>query len=115
MTVPRQWAHGDQPTAGLMNLYAAALNEAHASLGDAAMQLLRLKSSEAEFSVLHTWRYLHFTSTGALVDPAGVEDEIGLSEDETGRGVLDLDGTWVAYGAVYHVRGVSACIEDWEP
>jgi hypothetical protein len=115
MTVPRQWAHGDQPTATLMNQYAAALTEAHDSLGEYAIQPLRLKSSEAEFSLLHTWRYLHFTSSGALVDPAGVAKEIGLSEDETGRGVLDLDGTWVAYGAVYHVRGCSACVEDYEP
>lgn len=117
MTAVRQWSHGDQPTAALMNLYATALTEAHDSLGEGAVQMLALKLSEAQFCLVHAYRYLHFTSSGSLVDPAGLQQEVGLSEDgESGHGVLDLDSVgWLAYGALYWVTGVSACVEDYEP
>jgi hypothetical protein len=117
MTAARQWSHGDQPTAAMMTLYSTALTEAHDSLGDVAVNPLYRKVSEAEFTIRHTLRYLHFTSTGAVVDPAGVGKEVGLSEDgDTGKGVLDLESvSWLAYGSLYWVTGVSACVEDWEP
>ena len=117
MTYPRQWAHGDKPTAADMNAYSTALTEAHNSLGDVAVHLLCLKVSEAQYTIRHTHRYLHFTSTGKLVDPTAVNEDTGLSEDgNTNKGVLDLETVgWLAYGALYFVTGVSACVEDWEP
>lgn len=117
MTVPREWAHGDAPTAADMTSYSTALTEAHTALGDIAVQPLYVKISEAEFCLRHIYRYLHFTSSGKLVDPAGVNDAIGLSEDgDTNHGVLDLESVhWLGYGAYYYVTGVSACVEDWEP
>lgn len=117
MTAVLQWSHGDQLTAAELNLYATALTETHDSLGDYAVQELTLKVSEAQFCVVHTRRYLHYTSNGKLVDPAGLRDEIGLSEDGgSGHGVLDLESLgWLAYGALYWVTGVSACAEDYEP
>ena len=117
MTVPRQWSHGDAPTAADMTAYSTSLTEAHTALGDVAIQPLYVKLSYAEFTIRHTYRYLHFTSNGKLVDPAGVNAEIGLSEDEdAGKGVLDLESVhWLGYGAIYYVTGVSACVEDWEP
>lgn len=116
MTTPKQWAHGDRVTHTEMNKYGTALTEAHDSLGDAAMNPLCLIISEAEFCLRHTYRYLHFTSTGQLVDPTGARDPVGLSEDaDTNKGVLDLESLgWLAYGALYTVTGVSACVEDWE-
>lgn len=116
MTVPRQWNHGDRPTAADMNLYATSLNEAHTALGDAGINVLYPTASEAVFTLLHTQRWLHYKSNGKLVDPVGLETEIGLSEDDNGYGVLDLETvSWLAYGALYWVTGVSACCESWEP
>lgn len=117
MTVPRQWSHGDRPTHTELNKYGTALTEAHATLGDVALNPLYVKRSEAEFTVRHTYRYLRFTSTGQIVDPTGANDPTGLSESEgADYGAFDLDTLgWLAYGALYFVTGVSACAEDWEP
>ena len=116
MTAPKQWAHGDRVTHTEMNKYGTALTEAHDSLGDAAVNPLNLIISNAEFCIRHTYRYLHYTSVGELVDPAGLRDNVALSEDdEINKGVLDLESLgWLSYGAIYYVTGVSACTEDWE-
>lgn len=116
MTAPKQWAHGDRVTHTEMNKYGTALTEAHTALGDVAVNPLYVIISEAEFCIRHTYRYLHFTSTGELVDPTGAQDAVGLSEDpDLNKGVIDLESLgWLPYGALYFVTGVSACTEDWE-
>jgi hypothetical protein len=68
------------------------------------------------FSLLRTHRYLHFGSVGNLEDPAGVEDDVSLSESENGRGTLDLDTIeWLAPGAMFWVSGCSWTWLDNQP
>ena len=116
MTTVRTWAHGDRPTHTDMNTYGTSLTEAHTAMGDVAWQWLYPKGSEATFTGLHTHRYLKFQSNGEIVDPSGINAPVSISEDETGFGVYDLDQlTWLAYGGMYTVTGVSVCCEDWMP
>ncbi len=108
------WQEGDKPTATILNEYRTALIEAHDGLGDlAGWSIAQIRISEAQFVLLHTHRFLHFTSVGELtaLDGSNAQD---INEDESGVGVLDLDTVaWLVYGELYRVNGVSVCIEDW--
>lgn len=116
MTTVDTWQHGDYPTAVKMAKFSTALNEAHTALGDYAWTAAVLKSSSATFHILHTFRYLKFSSTGALVDIQGVYPDISLNEDDGGVGTLDLQSVgWLGAGMLYKVTGVSACMEDSNP
>lgn len=109
------WVEGDQPTATLLNEYRTALIEAHDGLGDlGGWSLAQIRINEARFTLLHTHRYLHFTSVGQIMalDGSNAQD---INEDESGVGVLDLDTLdWLVYGQLYQVNGVSVCMEDWQ-
>ena len=116
MTTPKVWTFRDVVPAAELNKIGTALTEAHALLGDAGLNPLCLKSSEATFHIRHTHRFLYFGSNGKIQDPAGLGDDVGVSEDSaTGHGVHDLDSvSWLTYGMLYRVVGVSCCIEHWE-
>ena len=115
-TTAAAFVHGDYPTASKMNSISTAVTEAHTALGDYAWNMAVAKASEATFHLLHTWRYLKFSSTGALVDINGAFPSISLSEDDSGIGTLDLDSVgWLGHGMIYKVTGVSTCFEDWQP
>lgn len=114
MTIP-VWAHGNKPTAAQMNQYKTVLDAAYVALEGGNWQLPAQHMSEAVFGLLHCYRYLHFGSQGALVDPTGIQDDVSLSDGSTGHGVLDLDSLgWLGYGRRYEVTGVTWCQEDWE-
>lgn len=114
-TVPT-WQHGDYPTAALLNKYVTTINEAHAVVKDAAFGIGALDVSESVFFLIHVHRYLHFSSTGKLVDITGANEDISLSEGDKGYGVVDLDTvTWLGRGMLYQVTGVTFCLEHWEP
>lgn len=109
-------AHGDTPTAALLQPIVDTLDDAHAALGDVRLSPGCCKGSSAVFHLVHSQRYLHFSSTGTLEDIAGVFPDVSLSESDTGVGALDLDTLgWLAYGQPYRVTGVSACLEHSEP
>lgn len=109
------WAHGDKPTAAQVNEYKTVLDAANTALSGGTIQLPAMHVSEAVFGIVHCYRYLHFGSQGALVDPTGVQDDVGLSDGGAGHGVLDLDSMgWLGYGRRYEVTGVTWCQEDWE-
>lgn len=115
MTIPT-YAQGDKPTAAGLNEFKATLDAARAALEGGTVQLAAEHMSEAEFGLVHCYRYLHFGSSGALRDLAGEYPEQSLSESEDGHGVLDLDRLgWLNYGRPYEVTGVTWCQEDWEP
>lgn len=109
------WEEGDDPTATILNEYRTALIEAHDGLGDLAnWSIAQIRISEAQFVLLHTHRYLHFTSVGQIkaLDGSNSQD---INEDESGVGVLDLDTLdWLVYGQLYRVNGVQVCMEDWQ-
>lgn len=113
MTQASQWVVGQLPTAALMNRYSTALNEAHALLGDSAINVVADKASEAVYYLVHTYRFLQFKSQGQIEDVAGVGASVGLTET-TGQAVYDLDSiSWLSYGMMYRVTGVTSCMEYW--
>jgi hypothetical protein len=114
MALPKNtWAAGDYPTAAELQKYSDSLNAIHATLGNSAVNMATIANvSSAHYTLVHTARYLWFRSTGLLVDPAGIEDSISLSDpDRPTR--YDLDQvSWLTYGATYYVTGVSWCAES---
>ncbi len=108
--------HGQLPTALTLNAIADALDDGHAALGDYGTSPGCAKGSIATFHIVHSQRYLHFSSVGTLEDITGTFPDVNLSESDTGVGALDLDGVgWLLYGGLYRVAGVSACLEHAEP
>jgi hypothetical protein len=115
-TNPKVWAEGETPTKTELDKYKTALQEVEAVTGTVAVLMATPFQSSATFNLLRTRRYLHFRSNGVLADPAASEDDITLSENsDTGRGTLDLDTTWVAYGQQFVCTGVNAVWHDDEP
>lgn len=111
-----RFAHGYNPTAVLLTPIVDALDDAHAALGDVALSPGCCKGSSAVFHLVHSQRYLHFSSVGAIEDIGGVFPDVSLSESDTGVGAVDLETvTWLVYGQLYRVSGVSACLEHSEP
>jgi hypothetical protein len=108
----RTWVHGEKPTAAMINAFKADLDAAYESLGDYAWNVGCKTESSAVFHLVHGRRYLHYGSSGTLVDIFGVNDDVSLSSS-SGWGTLDLDGLgWLSYGTMYKVTGVSWAIED---
>ena len=115
MTIP-VYSHGQKPVAAAMNTYKTVLDAANTALSGGTIRLPAQHVSEAVFGIMHCYRYLHFGSQGALVDPTGVQDDVSLSDSGEGHGVLDLDSLgWLGYGRRYEVTGVTWCQEDVEP
>jgi hypothetical protein len=110
------WNHLNQPSAGIFNEYRAALIAAHDGLGDlAGWSPAQERVSSSQFVLLHTWRYLHFTSNGKISNLDGSQEQ-DINEDDSGQGVIDLDTLdWLVYRQLYQVTGVSVCLEDWSP
>ena len=108
------WVHRQSPTPTLLNEYSAALNAAHDGLGNfAEWSVAQRRTSESVYTLQHVYRYLHFTSNGKIME-LNDSNEQDINEDETGRGVLDLESLdWLIYGQLYKVTGVSVCLEDW--
>lgn len=113
--VPRQWSHSDQPAAVDMQKYSDDLTFLAASIGNAARNLAvpySLAEDTQTYWLVHAQHYLLFVSSGKIIDPAGVGDEVSLSTEET-IGSYDLDTIpWLVYGKLYQVIGCSCCFED---
>lgn len=111
----RTWAHGDKPTAAQINAFKTDLDAAHSALGDYGWNVANQTQSESVFHFVHGQRYLHFGSSGEIVDVFSVNDDVALSEGSDGTGTVDLDSLgWLTYGMFYKVTGVSWAIEDSE-
>ena len=113
--VPPRWNHGDITVAAArMNKYSDALNAIYAVRGDVSVSIATLAGqSEAVFTNIHRERYLYFISDGSIDDPAGIGDSVSISEVAGTFTAYDLDTvSWLQYGDLYEVSGVSWCAED---
>jgi hypothetical protein len=105
----------EKPTAAKLNALADVIAEAYVILGDVGTEFPAEGQwgSGQVWRMVHVYRYLHFSSSGAIVDPTGVNPDVSISEDDTGQGVLDLDTvSWLAYGQLYKLTGISWCMES---
>lgn len=117
-TVPHRWQHGDQVTVTRLNGMITAMDEIFAMTRDYGYLPATPGALTGETFTLHRLRrYLHYASNGTLEDPAGVEDDVALSEDaDISRGTLDLDTIdWLAPGAMFYVNGCSRVWLDDQP
>jgi len=122
-STPPQWSHGNTPTAAAMNKYSDALNALYAIAGNAALNFATYQDrknqpnavNDSGFYFIHKQRWLWFRSTGQIEDPAGLNDDVSLSDNGTMTS-YDLDTVdWLAYGALYRVTGCNFCCEDDDP
>lgn len=112
-TPPRQWHHGDTPTAADMNIYSAGL-----TLLGALIRSLNWATPYSTMDdtqqvwLVHSKRYLHYVSTGEIIDPAGVGEAVSLSSPNA-VDTYDLDEiTWLLPGKLYQIVGCSCAFED---
>jgi hypothetical protein len=132
VALPRQWTHGEVPTAAFMNAYSNGIVDVYDTWETRkAFNLLSpLKASgtylwfneaggsysvrlTGDFLFVRQYRWLHYFGDGALTDPAGINADITLDDDDDVDGaVLDLESTWAIVGSAYTVTGVNACIES---
>ena len=114
--VPKQWSHGDQPAATDMQKYSDGLNYLDGMFGATRYNRAypdSLYDDTQDFWLVHQACYLVFTSTGRIVDPAGVEDDVSISPGDKTYGSYDLATIqWLVYGKLYRVIGCSVCFED---
>ena len=113
---PKQWSHGDQPVATDMQKYSDGLNYLDGMFGATRYNHAypySLYEDTQDFWLVHQARYRVFASSGKIVDPAGVGEEVSLSTSDAVYGGYDLDSVlWLAYGKLYRVIGCSVCFED---
>lgn len=114
--VPPRWEHGDFVGATDMAKYSTGQTALYERLGATVrtpcIQIIAEKGHNAtpwEDSVIyftHRKRFLIFRSSGLLHDPAGLEDDISLADEDTYT-TYDLETvSWLTYGTQYYVSGV---------
>lgn len=120
--VPPRWAHGDTDvTHTEMQKYSDAIAAIYAVAGGGKKHWATWANQSDigvsnPFVLIHRGRWLFFSSNGAIVDPSGVGDTVTISEVDDTWTRYDLDTVdWLAYGQIYHVTGVSWCMEDDDP
>jgi hypothetical protein len=111
---------GDLVTVAILNQIKDNINAAHTALGADAYNwgapinpehaydgALKLEGSLLSF--FHRFRWLAYGSTGVIIDPSGVGDDVTLSDPEAGTiGFHDLESIeWLTYGMYYRVEGVT--------
>ena len=116
--VPDKYSHGDQPTHTSLNKISTGqthINELAPSI--ITTPAVPYLSTGEYMRMVHRHRYLHYKSSGYIEDPAGIEDDVSLSNtSDDWVNVYDLDQVaWLSYGAVYYVRGVDFAQEHGEP
>ena len=133
---PSRFSHGDFPTKANLDTINDALDAIGEILSDGTTpqngeELPRynpgvffnrekwtaggVNRDGSDYWILHKARYLHYVSTGSIVDTAGLETAVSLSNDASFN-VYDLDSvSWLAYGMMYKVTGVDFCMESTDP
>lgn len=115
MSLKNDHVHGDYPLASTVNSISDTLDTAHDALGDVAMNFPTLADvSSGQFIFPHVKRYLWFQSTGTIEDISGGGGEtVSISEENNKPTKYDLDSvSWLYYGLIYRVSGVSWCMES---
>lgn len=113
--VPNQWSHADRISATALNKYSdsiVAINAASVNGGlNFAIPYSTMIDAQ-EYWVVHSKPFLIYASTGVLVDPTGVNDDITLSSETTYNSYSVESVPWLFYGDIYKVVGCSVCFED---
>jgi hypothetical protein len=112
-TIPRQWSHGDAPTAADMQKYSDGLTFLNAIIRPLNFATPFSTMEEAQQTwLVHAKRYLIYASTGRIIDPAGIGADVDLSSDND-INTYDLDEIdWLTSGKLYQVNGCSCALED---
>lgn len=113
MSLKNDHVQGDYPLASTINSIDGALDGAHTAMGDSARVYAVKQVSSSRFTFQHRMRYLWFRSTGSIVDPSGVGETVNISDENNAPTKYDLNSvSWLYYGQIYWVTGVSWCIES---
>lgn len=115
--VPKEWQHGDYPTAAEMNKYKDGMDATHALTGDVKIHPAVLKNLTVDkgYFFVHRHRWLIYRGDGEIVDPAGVGETVTIAGDGNAWLTYDLPQvTWLIPGKLYEVKDVVACFEDYE-
>lgn len=118
--IPKQWAHGDVPTAAFMQKYSDALNAIHDIVGDVLRALPSahvLAGVDNDYHVfVHRYRWLKYQSTGTIED---IADPINNTQTLAENGeptILDLNTIdWLHPGKIYAVTGCTYAQEARDP
>jgi hypothetical protein len=112
------FAYNAKPTAAQINALITACDDLNAAyLGTPVEVAQMLHEGSYDIWILrHTHRWLLWDSTGEIVDLAGAEDPVALSDPDSGYGLKDLDEVpWLVYGQLYKVTGCEFAYERREP
>lgn len=117
MTNPVIWSEGETPTKAKLDTYITALQEVEAVTPLTPIRFaVPFIQGGATGNLIRYRRYLHFKDEGELVDPSEIEEAITLTpNDDTARGTLDLDTTWVEHEMLFTIAGSDAAWLDDEP
>jgi hypothetical protein len=109
------WAEGDLIDAVDLQKISDDLNAIHAESGDVLRQSGSRQTYTTEasgqqivkgHSLRHFFRYLIYSGTGTIEDPAGLGDDVSLSDSGTDTGIYDLDSvSWLYRGKFYRAEG----------
>ncbi|KKN74835.1 hypothetical protein LCGC14_0387280 [marine sediment metagenome] len=121
---PRQWSHGDIPTAAIMNKYSDSLNAINASLSAVNMpaQLWSYENydgtnfANSDYYMVHRYRYLIYRGNGEITDPSGVGDTVNVTGSGSSILTYDLkEISWLTPGKLYLPKDFVFCLEDKIP
>lgn len=114
--VPTQFSHGDKPTAANFNKWSDGCNHIYELLPTYTRNPAVAEMGTGEsVRFTHRLRWLHYKSSGQILDPAGIEaNTVTLpNTSDNWANVYDLDQIqWLAYGAMYDVQGVDFA-QEW--
>jgi len=117
---PAVYSHGDYPIAANLNKFSNGQLHIYEKAPDILFcNAVPYITSGEYMRFVHRHRYLHYKSSGQLVDNVvgQVEETISLpNTTDDWVNVYDLDQvSWLSYGAVYYVTGVDFCQEHATP
>ena len=123
---PHIFAHGEFPTAANLNTISVGQISINERKPYALFAPCTAKMTTGQATgFYHRHRWLHYKSSGQLIDPVRYADPLELAGEEEVSlpntsddwfNVYDLDSVaWLSYGALYFVQGVDFVMElDWE-
>lgn len=112
---PTEFAHGDYVAAAALTRWNTALTHIYEIAPSVQINTPVAEMDTGDrVSFTHRQRWLYYKSSGAILDPAGIEDDVSLpNTSDNWVNEYDLDSiSWLGYGATYYVSGVDFAVED---